>query len=364
MCILPAMHRLPSPLSRGENGPLSPRRFARAPTRVAVARNRLGALLLTGTLGGCGAGTTTPATGPNPTSSIGDEVEAASSATADPPPTGSPAAPRGSAALGDGRYRILLDRHDQEGEERRIEAHGREVAESTFLEGKRKVQHGVEVTAVRFAGRCTTRRVNAAGRAAALSCQVTALQDEAEGRDLVERGVQLVVERAPKRADARVTVDGRPVSEPLRNAVDLVLGLSESNDSEDEVFGSTRPRSVGDRWPLAGDELAQRLEQQLHAKVVQAPTGEVELVGVEELESIPVLHLRARVGVTQLTSAQGSSRFTTTLERKLPIDLAGRVVWQSTVGEYQIQQAVPERPGVTLEFKLLRTMEQTNLPVE
>ena len=272
--------------------------------------------------------------------------------------------PRGSAALGDGTYRILLDRREREGEERRVESRGREVAESTFFEGGRRVQQGVEVTAVRFEGRCLTRRVNAVGHTSALSCQVETLEDEAAGRELVPSGTKLVLERDRKRSAAKVTLDGRPASNEVRAAVDLVLGLSESTDSDDAVFGSDAPRRVGEKWSIDGGKLAQRLEQQLAATVARPPTGEVELVGATEVAAIPALHLRARVGVTELTSKDGTSRFTTTVERKLPLDLAERVLWQSNVGEFQVKRPVPERPSVTLELKLMRTMEQTSLPIE
>ena len=314
-------------------------------------------------LWGC-ATATAPVESPRP----GEESNGPTSGDVQPTPSATVSReleePSGSAALGDGRYRVLFDRREREGEERRVESSGREIAASTFFEGGRRVQHGVEVTAVRFEGRCLTRHVNASGRTVTLSCQVLTLRNEAGDSELVPTGAKLVVDRARKRAAARVTVDGQPASQEVRQAIDLVLGLSEPTDSDDMVFGSESPRRVGEKWPIAGGVLARRLEQQLSSTVTQPPTGEVELVGLTDVATIPAMHLRARVGVTELTSQEGASKFTTTIERKLPLDLAGRVLWQSTVGEFQIKQPVPERPGVVLDYKLLRTMEQTSLPIE
>jgi hypothetical protein len=312
---------------------------------------------------GCG-GTTgaTPAATPNTTSTEDRTAQAA--APPAPKQVAPKALPRGSAKLPDGRYRVVLDRHQQVGDKRRLEAQAREVAESTFFEGGRRVQHNIDVKAIRFEGQCLTRAVNTLGNAIAVSCEANVLDDQRRGARLLSSGARVVIERRPNRADTKVTVDGTPASIEVRDALDLVLGLTENDESDDDVFGSPEPVSVGDSWPIDGDALGRQLETALHMKPVEPPTGKIELVAVTDFEGIPTMHFRARIDATEMTADDGNARFTSTMENKLPVDLAGSSVWAYQAGELQTRRELPENPGVTLDFKLQRTVEVTILPID
>jgi len=120
---------------------------------------------------------------------------------------------------------------------------------------------------------------------------------------LAPPGAHVVVERAAKKEDALVTIDGIPASQAVRDAIDPLFTLTTyTGPSDDEVFGSAVPQSIGGEWainqPLAEKSL-------IASDVVAAPgtvTGSTKLVGVQSIDGVDCLELEGKMTVGGLVS--------------------------------------------------------------
>lgn len=102
----------------------------------------------------------------------------------------------------------------------------------------------------------------------------------------LRRGVVLHVER-PTAPDARtlIMVDGQPVEDEVAEALSVVISGRPSEVDDDQVFGSTTPRRVGDRWRM-NDTLAER-ELARAAQLEVDLSGEAQLVEMRTVQDLP-----------------------------------------------------------------------------
>jgi hypothetical protein len=120
---------------------------------------------------------------------------------------------------------------------------------------------------------------------------------------LAPAGAHVVVARAAKKEDALVTVDGIPASQAVRDAIDPLFTLTTyTGPSDDEVFGSTVPQSIGGEWAI-NQALAEK--SLIATDVVAAPgtvTGSTKLVGVPSIDGVDCLELESKMTVGGLVS--------------------------------------------------------------
>lgn len=113
--------------------------------------------------------------------------------------------------------------------------------------------------------------------------------DEHGSHVLARRGQVLSVIRGTRRSELVATLDGLPLQPTTRVALGLVVSLSNGGGSDDEVFGTTARRAVGDSWPMNA-ELGQRdLAQSLGG--VTSLTGQTRLERRVTVRRVPCLEL-------------------------------------------------------------------------
>jgi hypothetical protein len=120
---------------------------------------------------------------------------------------------------------------------------------------------------------------------------------------LAPPGAHVVIARAAKKEDALVTVDGAPASQAVRDAVDPVFTLTTyTGPSDDDVFGTTAPQSIGGEWAI-NQALAEK--SLIASGIVASPgavTGTTKLVGVQSIDGIECLELEVRMTVGAVQS--------------------------------------------------------------
>lgn len=120
---------------------------------------------------------------------------------------------------------------------------------------------------------------------------------------LARAGARIELTRAAKKADAKVTVEGRAASKMVRDALDALSSLkTHTGPSDNDIFGTTAPQAVGAEWPanvaLAEADLAAR-------GIVVAPgslQGSSKLVSVSSDGGVDCLEIESHVRVGSLRS--------------------------------------------------------------
>lgn len=123
---------------------------------------------------------------------------------------------------------------------------------------------------------------------------------------LAQVGTHIVVTRAAKKEDALVAVDGRPASKSVRDALDPMVNLTaHTGPSDDEIFGTAAPQSIGGEWTVNGPLAEKDLST---SGIIVSPggiTGKTKLVGVQSVNGIDCLELENTMTIGAIQSTGG-----------------------------------------------------------
>ena len=178
---------------------------------------------------------------------------------------------------------------------------------SAQVAGNPAHQDSSKTTHVHVDGTVVVRELQANGRSP-LKDETTvdelwATLDLGAKQALAPPGAHVAVGRAPRKDDATVTVDGLPASQAVRDAIDSLFSLATyAGPSDDEVFGTPAPQSIGGEWRI-NEQLA---EKGLAASgVVVSPgtvSGTTKLVGVQSIDGVDCLELENKMTIGALQS--------------------------------------------------------------
>ena len=154
--------------------------------------------------------------------------------------------------------------------------------------------------------------VNATGEPTSSEYTIETFEVERDGTTVrpLARGTVVLVERAiSPDAEARMTVGGAPVASEIATALGIVVSRKVSGVSDDEVFGSTNPRRVGERWNINA-EVAER-ELAANGLTDVRLRGQVQATELTTVDNLPCLVLTAtmtgRLGA--IPNLPGTARF-------------------------------------------------------
>jgi hypothetical protein len=123
---------------------------------------------------------------------------------------------------------------------------------------------------------------------------------------LAQAGAHVVVTRAAKKEDALATVDGRPASKSVRDALDAIINLTaHTGPSDDEIFGTTTPQSIGGEWTVNGPLAEKDLSV---SGIIVSPggiTGKTKLLGVQSVNGVDCLELENTMTIGAIQSTGG-----------------------------------------------------------
>jgi len=158
-----------------------------------------------------------------------------------------------------------------------------------------------------------------------------ASRDDGSKEVLAQAGAHVVVTRAAKKDDALATVDGRPASKSVRDALDAIINLTtHTGPSDDEIFGTTTPQSIGGEWAVNGPLAEKDLSV---SGIIVSPggiTGRTKLVGVQSINGVDCLELENTMTIGAIQSTGGlppgstvqNARMDVALHLLLPVDQA------------------------------------------
>lgn len=158
------------------------------------------------------------------------------------------------------RYDIHFHRPVAVGARARIEVEGTKQTVMERRNGRTNETMRDDTTQVRFLAVERVLAVSASGKPTTVEYTVEAFEVTTAGQrstPLAAGSVLTVVRATQPGAEPTMTVNGRPVAEPVAEALGIVISRRQSETSDDDVFGSPTPRRVGERWGINA-ELAQR----------------------------------------------------------------------------------------------------------
>lgn len=106
-------------------------------------------------------------------------------------------------------------------------------------------------------------------------------------------GAVLTVKRGSD-AEQSVTSSTGALDKQQMAAIKLVISLRESRAGDQEIFGTTAPRAIGDSWPIDGARGKQSLEEEGIA-TLRSMSGNTTLVGRREVGGLDCLEILGRM---------------------------------------------------------------------
>lgn len=210
-------------------------------------------------------------------------------------------------------YTVTLHRPARVGMRRR-EAH---VGESS--ERRQSTVNGAEPTVderrtrVEFNAVSEVLAVNSVSKPTRLRYTVERFEATAgqEQTATIQAGTVIEVALAEESSATAITVAGVAVLEPVRKALDAVISLTVSQETDDSVFGTTQPRAVGATWAASVEPLRQRMGEGPLEIPSDGMSASVTLFGVVEREpGQPLLDVRGEANIARARLRQVPEGFT------------------------------------------------------
>ncbi len=191
------------------------------------------------------------------------------------------------------RYEIRFHRPSAVGARARIEVEGSKQMTMERRAGRATETVRDDTTQVRFVAVERVVAVNASAKPTTLEYTIEAFEVTHAGTRStpLPAGTVLTVERATQPGtEPHLRVNGREVSEEVASALAIVITRRTSETNDDDVFGSSTPRRVGERWnvnaALAQQELARGGAPEMRLR------GDVRATGLTTIDSVECLELR------------------------------------------------------------------------
>jgi hypothetical protein len=194
-------------------------------------------------------------------------------------------------------YPIKLDRPFKVGDKFRVEATGTSKQSSTVtVDGEIVKREDIDFTAA-YEAEETVLEVDDKGRATRVSIKVSKLT-RTEGEkteDLVEPGAVVIAARPEKKKFFEI--NGRPAEAKTAKTLDLFITVGGQGPTEDEIFGTTERKKVGDSWSVDVEKAKADFQESAGGRLEDLE-GKVKLDGVDkrpngEVERISA-HLTAK----------------------------------------------------------------------
>lgn len=260
------------------------------------------------------------------------------------------AASQSSVAMGDGRYRIALDRPWVEGFEWTETVRHREAKQMQIVVGGQVAQAERELVSLELSA---SYRVITA-RPVRLAMHVESFTvDRGEGPTAVTVPADVIVTRGSVEAASSAVSD--PGAMALLGKVALLQsgGADDSEHDDDRIFGTPEPQVIGAAWPIDTNLAAAQLGDSLPVRGDQLG-GQTQLVALEPIDGEDCLRLRTAIqahGITppnvppnaELRRGDMDARF----EGWLPLDPSLPPLRERTSMQFDIDLAftTPNGPG-------------------
>ena len=238
-----------------------------------------------------------------------------------------------------------------------------ESTENTLTSGERVLKKDKEERSVEMESEATVLAVDAKGRPTKESHTIVKLLQGAKKEPVLAAGTKVVASRPGKKTEFEI--GGAPAPDAVAKALDLAVEISSGGPTDDEIFGTTERKKVGDRWPLnealalkdANEELG---DAGLSVASVQ---GATTLQKVTKSDGVDVLHLAGNMIAKMSPAAKGpftaaDATMNATFTGAIPVDLTKTVREEGATMTMVIKASGkpnPEGPTVQMSGNMKRS---------
>ncbi len=199
------------------------------------------------------------------------------------------------AAVPDGKFRVVLFRKARVGERVRLTRTVSDLTSQRVIQNGKVVKNQTlrqhvefeavtEVLAVTVKGRPSRTRYTIKRFAARMGRGM---------KPIFKPGTVLTVQRGGK-AERSITSSAGPLSKEQLAAAKLVISLRKSRANDQEIFGTSEPRAIGESWPINSKRGKQSMEEEGIAKL-RSLNGKTTLVAERQVEGVPCLEVLGRM---------------------------------------------------------------------
>ena len=278
----------------------------------------------------------------------------------------------GRAPAADELYPIRFSRPAQVGAKYRLAAVGTLKQKTTLVRESVVLRKTTVDLGIVLEAEVENLRVDGQGHVVqkALTIQTATLLGAGKPQTLLKAGRVVIAETVDGETKFRLA-EGN-LSERIAKALSIVVVTKTPGADPDEIFGTRRPRRVGESWPINVQAAARSLLSQGLSADGGKIAGTVTLDGVENSSDIPCLKLTGQtrlVGLTvsklaspglKLSESQASARFTALypVDRRLGKQSEEKTFTISVVADGTEGSLL----GVTMHHDMTKTIKERITP--
>jgi hypothetical protein len=178
-------------------------------------------------------------------------------------------------------YDIRLSHGTKTGDKYRVFVTANQSEKMTALVGNAAVRNASDEFAIELIASITTLAVNERGREtkSAIRIEKGLITEHGETKGLIPTGAFVIASLEGSRIV--FTIDDAPVDPMTAKALGMALSSSGGGPTDDEVFGTSEKKKVGDSWPINGDLIAKSLFERHNIS-----TSKEDIHGAATLEGI------------------------------------------------------------------------------
>jgi hypothetical protein len=252
-------------------------------------------------------------------------------------------------------YEIRLHRPHRVGEKEKILVVGKESQEMSMSSAGKVMREDKKEFTVELDCVSTVLAISPTGKVTRLSFEVSKLvrKDAGLQKEVLPRGTVVVASKAGRKTVFEV--DGNAVAPEVAQALDLVMTVSGSDGTDDELFGTRERKRVGDSWSVNKEAVTQMMSNDPRMAVKDV-AGKVTLKEVVKDASGP--RLLVTFDVTAKAAPAGATPGVSSQD--------GTIIMKGT-GEFPVDpklQRTKESMEMDLSTRITRTQNPGNREIE
>lgn len=260
-------------------------------------------------------------------------------------------------------YEIRLDRPAKVGEKSEVIITGKRSRQMTMTSQGRVLRENKSSLSATFEGTITVLKVDKLQRESELKLLVAKCHKKVDGKtteeEVLAKGTEVVLRQ--RDSDVEFLIDGKVVPKDIAEVLSLFFTLNDSQDTDDDLFGTKDRKKVGESWPVNSVKLARYFASKGvfkgGAKDITGSTKieeEVVVGGTKCLRFICKAELGNFTPPLPPGMAVKKANMSVSVSYLYPVDTSVRHLSEKMAMTMELVaegKATPEAPGVTLTVK-------------
>lgn len=197
-------------------------------------------------------------------------------------------------------YEIKLNRPSKAGDRHRVKANVSQTGRTVVHIGSERTPPRTDEIKIELEAVATVLTVSESGQPTQISYEVAKCTKTEEGQtaDLVAPGKVIIASDAD--GDEGLKFKDGTMSDEVRSRLALLINGLEDSEDEDESFGTTERKKVGDTWPANSEAMAREIAEHSEGAKPSAIKGKSRLESVSNVQGVPCLQIVSSITIRGL----------------------------------------------------------------